>query len=239
MPVIPDDAFNDQLVEMVRWWKLNRFKPPQATPQTNTPRGPIRGILLEDLPDNGTADVAITVYEPNTFIQNVKIIGDVMGGTFKLHFQGTSQPTVDIPFNATPDQMRAALEALPTVGKGNVAVQIGQQTTYQDRQGNDFTASPAYWIIEFVGSFTMPRAQAPPALSQYSSGLQFSSFGGVVLSDSGTWVDSGITEKVRAVIPVGSPTPMRQGAVVWCEWHTQAGYCVVGLEPRVLSPIYY
>src|SRR5205823_2179047 len=122
--------FADQLTEMVRWW-LRR--PPELPPRPvrdTSGRPPIRGVLLEDLPDGGSADIAVTQYDPNTFIQNVKIIGDVSGGTFTLSFQ--NQPTSPIKFNATAAELQAILEAHPLIGKGNVTVQLGKMT-YTDR----------------------------------------------------------------------------------------------------------
>lgn len=64
-------------------------------------------ILYPGIPTNGTNEV-----------QTIAITGAPTGGTFKLTFNGST--TTAIPYNATAAQVTSALEALPTIGAGNV-----------------------------------------------------------------------------------------------------------------------
>ena len=57
-------------------------------------------------------------------VQRVLVTDSVTGGTFKLTFQG--QQTAPIAWDATHAQVQAALEALSTIGPGNVSVTQGQ-----------------------------------------------------------------------------------------------------------------
>jgi hypothetical protein len=65
--------------------------------------------------------------------------GSITGGTFRLTFNG--EQTAAIAFNATAADVDAALEALSTVGAGNVAV-----------SGAAGGGSGATWIAEFTGT---------------------------------------------------------------------------------------
>ena len=52
-------------------------------------------------------------------VQTLSLSGNPTGGTFTLSFGG--QTTAAIPFNATAAQVQAALQALSSIGAGNVA----------------------------------------------------------------------------------------------------------------------
>lgn len=56
-------------------------------------------------------------------VQSVAITGTPTGGTYTLSFGG--QTTAAIPYNATAAQVRTALEALSTIGSGNVTTTGG------------------------------------------------------------------------------------------------------------------
>ena len=60
-------------------------------------------------------------------VQTLSVTGNPTGGTFKLSFN--SQTTGAIPYNATSDQVQAALVALGAIGAGNVACQGGPLPT--------------------------------------------------------------------------------------------------------------
>lgn len=64
----------------------------------------------------GPAGLAADVNE----VQTVTISGAPTGGTFTLTFEG--QTTSPLAFNATAADVQAALEALSTIGTGNVTV---------------------------------------------------------------------------------------------------------------------
>src|SRR4051794_15606160 len=63
-------------------------------------------------------------------IQTITIGGTPTGGTFRLRYEG--QTTANIPWNATNATLvasiDAALEALATVGTGNVTTAVGTMT---------------------------------------------------------------------------------------------------------------
>jgi hypothetical protein len=56
-------------------------------------------------------------------VQRITITGSPTGGNFTLTFQGAT--TTNIPHNATATQVRTALEALPSIGAGNVSTAGG------------------------------------------------------------------------------------------------------------------
>lgn len=64
--------------------------------------------------------------------------GNIISGTFRLSFAGYT--TSDIPFDATPTEMREALEALPTIETVEVMVsEVNNQRGY-------------IWTVEFTGA---------------------------------------------------------------------------------------
>lgn len=82
--------------------------------------------------------------DPDTFgsqVQTVKVTGSPTGGTFTLT-SGTA--TSALPYNATAAQVQAALEALASVGAGNVVV---SGTSISDSNGLDVT-----WIGTLQGT---------------------------------------------------------------------------------------
>jgi hypothetical protein len=60
-------------------------------------------------------------------VQTVTITGGPTAGTFVLDFNG--QPTTDLPYNASTSAVQSALQALSSVGAGNVTV-TGSVGTY-------------------------------------------------------------------------------------------------------------
>jgi hypothetical protein len=65
--------------------------------------------------------------------QQVTITGSPTGGTFVLWFKG--QNTTALPYNVTSFALQSALEALPSIGVGNVEV----------------TGGPVSWLVQFSG----------------------------------------------------------------------------------------
>jgi hypothetical protein len=90
--------------------------------------------VVETGPENGTAIQSLTV--------------DATGGQFKLTFGGDTTP--DLPYDATAAQVQTALQALGSVGAGNVLVTGGP---------GDAGGSVTYGII-FTGSLA-GSAQSP------------------------------------------------------------------------------
>jgi hypothetical protein len=76
---------------------------------------------------DGYSQNVITGQTPGNEIQTVSLTGLPTGGTFTLTFEG--QTTAPIPYNATADQVRVALENLSTIGQGNIAASLGPVDT--------------------------------------------------------------------------------------------------------------
>jgi hypothetical protein len=78
-------------------------------------------------PPESCADAALVAmtcgFGDTDEIQRIAIEGTPTGGTFTLSFSGST--TAPIPWNATAAQVTAALEALPTIGAGNVTASGG------------------------------------------------------------------------------------------------------------------
>ena len=81
--------------------------------------------------------------------QNVTVI-EATGGTFKLKFGG--QETSSLPFNASAAEVKAALEALSSIGAGNVSV-----TSPKEKE----------FLVTFTGALAIPTSKRssvmPPA----------------------------------------------------------------------------
>jgi hypothetical protein len=192
----------------------------------------IRGILLEDLGSDSTADCATTILVKDSTVQEVEILGLATGGTFSLTFK--SKTTTDLAYNVAPADMQAALEKLETIGVGNVVVSLGSGPYVNADTGLAVNAAPGEWIVTFTGS---QFAGKTPDLLTVNSSLT----GGVSTSvvARSNWIDTGKVVTVRAVIPVGSPTPMRAGAVVVAISFPGQCYGVIAVEPRQFGPGYY
>ena len=53
------------------------------------------------------------------------------------------------------------------------------------------------------------------------------------------YADSGVVETLNALVPVGSPTPMKAGAVAIGLWFPGIGYGVIACESRQFTVTYY
>ncbi|MBI3866828.1 MAG: hypothetical protein HY290_33530 [Planctomycetia bacterium] len=196
---------------------------------------PLRGILLEDLPDGGTADCATTILLKDSTIQEVIILGGpVSAGTFKLSFKGKT--TAPLAWNITAADLQTALEKLETIGPNNAVVTLGQgeYTSADDPDAGAQSEFPGLWIVSFVGVFA-GRTDTPLMTVENSLAGGLSML--VVATTS--WGDTGKVATVRAVVPVGTPTPMRAGAVVIAIAFPGIGYGVISCEPREFGVPYY
>lgn len=80
------------------------------------------------------SDYLIT--SPFNAVQVVTLVGNVTGGTFTLTYQG--QTTTALDWDVASADLQSALEALSTIGAGNVSVTAGQ--------------APESWDVEFVAA---------------------------------------------------------------------------------------
>src|SRR3954452_10583912 len=83
-------------------------------------RGPARLMAapLTQAPPVNIGDIVRLTGSPVNEVQTLTITGTPTGGTFRLSFRGVQ--TANIAYNATAAAVQAALEAISTVGVGNV-----------------------------------------------------------------------------------------------------------------------
>lgn len=91
----------------------------------------------------------------NNDVQTVTITGAPTGGTFTLTFGG--QTTSPIPYNATASQVAAALQALSSIGAGNVSVTGGPGPS-------------AGWVVTFIGALANAPQSAMTHTDSFSGG---------------------------------------------------------------------
>jgi hypothetical protein len=84
-------------------------------------RGPARLLAapLTQAPPANIGDIIKLTGSPTNEVQSLAISGTPTGGTFRLAFKSVS--TANIAYNATAAAVQAALEALSTIGSGNVS----------------------------------------------------------------------------------------------------------------------
>ncbi len=109
-------------------------------------------------------------------VQEISRSSGVSGGTFTLSFKG--QTSAPIPFAATAATVQEALEALSTVGVGNVSVGV-------------YPVNPRDWWVEFKAA--LGKSDVPLIVSDGSN-----------LTGSGVWTNE---VAVLAVSDISSPFP--------------------------------
>jgi len=188
--------------------------PPAGRRPPAGPRPPIRAILLDDLEAGGSVEAAITRRELSNAIQYVSIQGDVIGGTFTLTFEGETTAALDP--DATAAEMLAALEALDNINPGDVVVE----------------AYPGRWVVAFTGQY----AATDVSLMSAANSLTGNTPNAIEITAAYVWEDTGRTETVFELIPVGDPTPLVGGAVVVAIFFPEgACYGVIAAEPRDIT----
>ena len=149
--------------------------------------------------------------------QMVTLEGPITGGFFQLRFRAkenaAEETTGEIPFNATADEVRVALEALSSIHPGDVEVALGEDI--------------GRWFVTFTGQYAdqdLPLMRATNTL--------ISPLGAVVVAATTFWEDTGRTERIRSIIPTGTPTPLIAGAMVVALWFPRVGYGIISAECR-------
>lgn len=140
-----------------------------AAPMTTAPPTDI-GVILR-----------LTGVENNE-VQTVTTTGTPTGGTFKLNFRGVS--TTALAFNATAVAIQAALEALSTIGTGNVTCTGGPL--------------PTGVIVTFVGNL---GNQDVPAMTVTSAALTGGTTPAVVITI--TTPGAGLFDPLNGWFPLG------------------------------------
>lgn len=191
-------------------------------------------MLTEDLDSADEARAAVLQAEDGDTVQAVTIVGHVSGGSFTLSLDlGEDEPeeTESIDWNATPAMVREALEALPSLNPGDVDVRFGK--IIDDPGPPEEARYTGRWLVRFQGQFT---GQDVPLL-EFSSELETN---GDDITRAGVtgeairvrlW-DTKREEIVRADLPVGSPTPLKAGAIATAKWISDVGYVLDAVECR-------
>lgn len=182
---------------------------------------PIRAILLDDCRNEQPTPAAVTVAVDTNEIQRVSIVGTPTGGVFRLAFRGEWTPDLSPTLSAA--SLELALSQLSTIGRDAVAVTIGPDNVY----------SPGMYLVEFTGRL----AGLDVPLLEIDDRLEGAA---LTVANTTIWADSGRIVDVRNGIPVGTPTPLRAGAVVLCHRHSgPAGWVIHAAESRQFAPYGY
>lgn len=186
-------------------------KPPGRKNFQPAGRPNIRVILLDDLEFGASVSAAVTEPEQTNEVQRIEFLGTVSGGTFALTFD--EQTTEAIDYDATATEVRSALEALSNINSGDVEVE----------------AYEGLYIVQFTGQYA---GQDVPLISISSNSLL--GVYNTIITANTIWEDSGRTETVHGILPVGNPTPLRSGAAALAHWYHGLGYAVHAAECRDL-----
>src|SRR5262249_47820997 len=229
MPTEPGELFSKHAADAIEQLVLDSRRNPSPretrTPPTSGQRPPIRGILLQDLVNEGQADLAVTEKVTNPQIQKISLLGEPTAGTITLGFKGKTTPA--LPYQATAAQVQTALEGLSTIGKGNVTVTLGVIAKGVSSE-NSPAEFPGVWLVEFTGLFSGPN---PPRIALLTATGNLTGLSAIVTAAT-VWKDTGLVETIQAIVPVGTPTPMRAGAVAVGIWFPGIGYGCVACEGR-------
>lgn len=211
------DADQDRKIRETVAWRENFSSAPRIVERPRQPAGRpnIRGVLLDDLNSNGTAEVAVLDWVEFNTVKAVKLIGSVNGGTFTVTYNGTvavpvQEETGDIAWDADAAEMLTALAALPSLSERVLKVD----------------AFDGLWFIQFLGQPIGTIADMDINRVKLTGGEH----GAAVIDEH--WEDSGRVETVYCGIPIGTPTPLRAGAIVFPIWVRGPGYTLPGAEPR-------
>jgi hypothetical protein len=127
----------------------------------------------------GSAFSADTLPTGTNAVQTVTVAATA--GTFTLTFQGAT--TAALAFDATAAAVQAALEALPSVGAGNVAVSGAYAVAFVNRLGRNpmpllvadgaGLAGGTVSVVTTTAGVTAPGGDLPPWGRDYSSSLGY------------------------------------------------------------------
>jgi hypothetical protein len=95
-------------------------------------------------------------------VQKVDVFGTLLGDDFTLTFMGDT--TATLSYGVSPEDLEAALEALPSIGAGNVTVRrvlLSYYVTFQNDLGNQdvpqMTINPGIGVIASVSTKTQGK----------------------------------------------------------------------------------
>ena len=242
----PDDA--RRVRDTVR---AHEHRPKHQANKSRRRRQPERplivGVLLEDLRTGEEAEVAVLRRERNNHVQIVTIVGfhhddlggvtdDEQPGSFRLRFSPTDsnqpgqyQESGSIPWNATAEQLKAALLQMSYFRSDDLSVQLGEH--WQGHIGR--------WTVHFGGDWAdqdVPLMRAIEDSDDHLGGQQQAQVTGTSYLE-----DTGRTETIFGVLPSGLPgglghSPLRRGAYCVCGFVPEVGYVALAVEMRDYYP---
>jgi hypothetical protein len=233
------------LLAMLDWWQGRaRYASQEQQRPTDPTRGGTRVImLLEDMESDGTARAARLKRERTTERQRIDLLGEPDATTtWAIRYYPDDDSydylqTEALPATATAAEVRAALEALDGFEPGSVRVTGGNHTRRSDKSSTaTLQFSPTRWLVEFTGAFQGEATLLVPVVLNAGSAdseLVFAASGTTELADTGD------TMEIYGPLPVGSPSPLRQGAIGIVSWAEDGhGWVLHAVEPRTTESIY-
>lgn len=142
-------------------------------------------------------------------ISKLTITGGPTGGTFTMSY--AAQTTAAIPYNASPAEVQSALEALSTIGAGNVRC-----------YGGDLPGGSIY--IEWVGDLGATNITPPTTTDSLTGGSSPATV--VATSQAGAAGSAGTFVAYSATGTNGSQVPM--GILMYDSYSDASGNIVLG-----------
>lgn len=177
-------------------------------------------------PTNTSGSLAAMVNE----VQTVTITGTPAGGTFTLSFGG--QTTAGIAFNAVASAVDSALEALSTIGTGNVAVTggPGPGTPYVVTFTGDLAGTNVALMTASAASLTGGTSPAVGVVQTTPGATGFVSAG--IVSEDG--LEKALSESSNKIKGYGLSQPVRTIVT-----ESEVTFKVTFLETNVVSLAIY
>ena len=159
-------------------------------------------------------------------------MGDPEGGHFRLGFKISQDAdpvyTEDLDYRITAADLQAALEKVDGLNPGDIVVSLGYGA---DSHGEEYFLGR--WLIEFTGQYAGNDVELLVSQNSLTGTAE------IEIAPVEIPVDSGRTELVRCLLPLGTPTPAKAGAIGHASWLHGFQYCITALEPRHVDLIAY
>jgi hypothetical protein len=204
---------------------------------------PPRGIVLDPMQgrfDTVDGKLRTIIGEPTNEKQRVTVTGGPTGGTFTLTYAG--QTTAAIPYNASPDDVQAALEALSNINVGDIYISGG---IINEKQTVTVNGSPTggSFTLTFGGYTTTPILHnATPSLVK--AALQaLPSIGGIGCSvtgpTGGPWIVEFTGTLAGQNVAQMTGGPRSETQVVTLHKGTQGGNFSLAFQGQTTAAIAY
>jgi len=221
------------LNRMMRDYDQGHGIPPTELPtgeRRHESRSTICFVLLDELESGGEAQ-ALVLRKSTRKVQIVTLKGTISGGSFQLHYHtpivsGGPDASGEISYNATANEMKAALEQMESIGQGGVRVTLGK-VAYLDSAGDEVEVVTGRWFIEFL------NLASPQLLQPFeTASIQLTGSPNAITAETHFLSVTKQRETVLSVTPVGNPTPQHVGAIGTAQWIHGIGWAVDSIECR-------